>query len=120
MTVRMRLGVSLILSIVFHLILGFSALKVFRPSSNLNVNSSNLQNSDLQEGPPSDTQEFEIIQPVGSEKKESFTVHTVTRGESLWVIAKEYKLSIEEIMDANGLSSHSVLKVGDTLKIPNK
>lgn len=43
--------------------------------------------------------------------------HKVGKGESMWEIAKQYSISIEELIDANNLSSLR-LTVGQTLLIP--
>ncbi len=44
-------------------------------------------------------------------------VHVVQRGESLWLIAEKYHVSIEELMQVNELHS-TVLQQGKLLKIP--
>lgn len=54
--------------------------------------------------------------------KENYRVHTVQRGESLWLLATRYLGSgtrYAEIMKLNGKKTTS-LKVGEKLKIPNK
>ena len=43
-------------------------------------------------------------------------IHTVKKGEGLWDIARQYKVTIEEIVRWNGLNDTKV-KVGDRLKI---
>jgi LysM repeat protein len=50
---------------------------------------------------------------------DQFTTHTVVSGESLWKISVKYDVSIQEIMQANNLSSAN-LAVGQQLKIPVK
>ena len=115
-----RLIVSLIISIVFHLAIGITALKLFSPHPTLEGTTTDVpQTTSLEAVSPSHTQKFVITPPNANADQRNAIHHTVKRGESLWVIAKEYKVSIEEIMDANGLSQHYVLKVGDTLKIPH-
>lgn len=44
--------------------------------------------------------------------------YTVKKGDSLWSIARKNGVSISALLDANGLSRNSVLKPGQTLKIP--
>jgi nucleoid-associated protein YgaU len=44
--------------------------------------------------------------------------HTVKRGDTLSAIAKRYKTSVSKIQRANGISG-SVIRVGQTLKIPS-
>ena len=45
------------------------------------------------------------------------TAHTVSRGETLYGIARRYGLSVEELLALNGLSGQHILRVGDTLKV---
>ena len=47
---------------------------------------------------------------------EEFLTHTVKKGEGLWDISRQYKVTIEEIVKWNGLKD-TKLKVGDHLKI---
>ncbi len=47
------------------------------------------------------------------------TTHTVVRGDSLWKISKQYGVSIDEIKQANGLSS-DVAVLGARLRIPSR
>jgi membrane-bound lytic murein transglycosylase D len=49
--------------------------------------------------------------PAGSE------VHVVSRGESLWAIARRYGLSLEELLERSGLSASSVLRPGDRIVV---
>ncbi len=45
-------------------------------------------------------------------------VHTVQKGESYWLIAKKYGVSLEELLRANGADESSVLNIGDRVTIP--
>ncbi len=45
--------------------------------------------------------------------------HIVQDGESLWLIAKKYQISVERLMEANQLQN-GVIRAGRTLKIPQK
>lgn len=45
------------------------------------------------------------------------TYHRVQSGETLWGIAKKYKVSVNQICRLNGISSRTVLKVGRRLRI---
>ena len=106
----------LVISIFLHLTIGFCAIKLFYRSSE---KPGTIRKDASPQPSVSSTQQSELVPPPDSSKNERvFASHTVKRGESLWVIARDYKVSIEELMDANGLSSHYVLKVGDQLKIP--
>lgn len=52
-------------------------------------------------------------------KKATTTTHTVTKGQTLSVIANKYGVTIQQIRDANNLSN-DIIKVGDKLVIPAK
>lgn len=43
--------------------------------------------------------------------------HTVTRGESLWTIARRYQVATRDLLQRNGLARTAVLKPGQTLVI---
>jgi membrane-bound lytic murein transglycosylase D len=45
-------------------------------------------------------------------------VHTIRPGESLWTIARRYHVSMQALMNANGLSSSSVIHTGKRINIP--
>ncbi len=50
-----------------------------------------------------------------------YKYYTVKRGDSPWIIASRFSgVSVEEILQVNGLNSSSTLNVGDRLKIPIK
>ncbi len=53
---------------------------------------------------------------VAGEPNDDFTVHVVKKGEGLWDIARQYKVTIEEIVKWNDLTD-TKLKVGERLKI---
>jgi lipoprotein NlpD len=44
--------------------------------------------------------------------------HTVRHGETLWRIAYNFRISIRELMDINGLTQVGSLKTGQKLKVP--
>lgn len=44
--------------------------------------------------------------------------HTIQRGESLFVIAQRYNITIEQIVEANNISNPNRIAVGDELVIP--
>ena len=54
-----------------------------------------------------------ISQPIGS-------YHEVQKGETVWSIAKSYKLGVREIIEANKLPDPSKLTVGQLLFIPRR
>lgn len=58
--------------------------------------------------------------PKGKDSNESATItHTVKSGESLYIIAQKYGVSIDAIKNANGLKSNNLQK-GQKLTIPKK
>ena len=118
-----RLILSLFISLLFHFSVGLVVLKLYSPSKDLGGTVSedtDLSDTEYKTQSPSATQEYVITPADQSRKNQEVNIHRVKRGESLWVIAREYQVSIEQLMDANGLSSRHVLKVGDKLKIPQK
>lgn len=52
--------------------------------------------------------------------RSSNVYHTVRSGDTLSSIAKKYKTSVKTIMSANGLKSHSTLKIGSKLRISTR
>ncbi|HIW33660.1 MAG TPA: LysM peptidoglycan-binding domain-containing protein [Candidatus Paenibacillus intestinavium] len=55
-----------------------------------------------------------LIIPTPSSSK----THKVARGESLWAIARQYGLSLQEIANANNISNPALIKAGQIIKIP--
>ena len=62
-------------------------------------------------------QQLKIKKASNSSSSGASVVHTVKSGENIWVIAKKYGVSSEQIMKLNGLNSNSVLKIGQKLII---
>jgi LysM repeat protein len=62
------------------------------------------------------------VQPMLATPSKTATqtkVHRVRYGDTLWTIAQQYKgTSIEELMKLNGLNKHSILQVGQVIRIP--
>lgn len=54
-----------------------------------------------------------------TEPSNDYQIYTVKKGDSLWSIAREFNISIPEIIDLNNLETIN-LKVGDQLKVPKK
>ena len=48
---------------------------------------------------------------------EQLVRHTIVSGDSLWVLARKYKTSVERISEVNGLTSDTIL-AGQTITIP--
>lgn len=58
-------------------------------------------------------------QAIASSLETQFVaVHAVQQGETLWQIAQEYQVGIRALANANHLSTSSVLKVGQVLRLP--
>jgi len=55
-----------------------------------------------------------LLVPTPSTSK----THKVARGESLWAIARQYGLSLQEIAAANNISNPALIKPGQIIKIP--
>lgn len=51
-------------------------------------------------------------------EQEQHRCHLVRRGESLWVIARSYSVSVREIAALNGIADPARIAFGDLLKIP--
>lgn len=74
-----------------------------------------------------ENQKYEIMSPVKTTEltlvksaADSYTIHTVAKGDSLWVIAKKYLgdgSRYNEIMRLNGMKSNAIT-IGQKLKIP--
>ena len=67
------------------------------------------------------TEDGTAIYPVESKKKESYTIHTVVPGDTLWKISERYLgkgIRYTEIRELNGLTSNIIYR-GMKLKIPN-
>lgn len=47
-----------------------------------------------------------------------YTEYVVSRGDSLWEIARQFNTTVDKIIEFNGLTSPN-LQIGDVLKIPN-
>ena len=45
--------------------------------------------------------------------------HTVRRGDSLWLIAKQYQVSIAELVKENEIGRRATLRVGQKINVPN-
>ena len=57
---------------------------------------------------------------VASQKKYQPGLHRVKRGETLSGIAKKYNVSVLSLKKANRLSSKSIIRIGQKLKIPQR
>jgi membrane-bound lytic murein transglycosylase D len=56
------------------------------------------------------------LKVAGTAQEAQFKIHTVKKGEGLWDISRQYKVTIEEIVKWNDLQDTKI-KVGEKLKI---
>lgn len=58
--------------------------------------------------------------PVKTQPRQiTYESYTVKAGDTLYSIARRYEISVEELREINGLSSSSVLKTAQKLKVPS-
>jgi len=62
----------------------------------------------------------EPVETADVAKDASSLTHTVKRGDTLWLISKEYGCTISELVAENEISRRSVLKIGQIIKIPKE
>lgn len=60
-----------------------------------------------------------LTSPVDNRGSGEYTTHTVSSGETLFSISKQYGVSIAEIQRANSMSDYTV-KLGQNIKIPKR
>ena len=51
--------------------------------------------------------------------KDGYTTYTVEKGDTYYLIAKKYGISLSTLLSANDATDGSVLYVGDTIKVPS-
>ncbi|WP_181833297.1 LysM peptidoglycan-binding domain-containing protein [Bacillus taeanensis] len=47
------------------------------------------------------------------------SIHVVKKGDTLWSLAQKHHVTVQQIMNANGLSSHTIY-IGEKLELPGK
>ena len=60
------------------------------------------------------------IQKITANTTNAYIAHKISKGETLWSIAKTHKVSIKEICKINNISENHILELGKTLYIPKK
>jgi len=63
-------------------------------------------------------QKVYIPSTTGSKPYIRYISHVVAKGEYLWLLSYKYGVPVEEIADANGITTSTVLYEGQTIKIP--
>ncbi len=64
-----------------------------------------------------------VAQPLNENTQKEKTekvVHVVQKGESLWVIAQKYGVTVKAIAEANNIENASLIKINQELIIPEK
>lgn len=59
-------------------------------------------------------------QSIGEENEpedDNYTIYEVVKGDSLWLIAQKYGITVDELMELNNLTNAN-LQIGDKLKVP--
>ena len=60
------------------------------------------------------------LKPKSKKKRRRSRVYKVRKGDSLWLIAQKFGMTIKELRTLNGLRKTSVIKAGDRLKIKRR
>ncbi len=50
-------------------------------------------------------------------RNNDYTYYTVRKGDTVWDIARDYKIPVEKVYSLNGLTPHTRIQPGDTLKL---
>jgi len=45
-------------------------------------------------------------------------VHLVTSGDTLWGISRQYRVSLDELLELNGMTGKETLRPGRMLRVP--
>lgn len=74
---------------------------------------------DVKKAPPTVAQKrAEPTKPAPTKKTASASRHTVSKGDTIYGIARRYKVSEKALMQANGISNPNALRLGKALVIP--
>ena len=55
---------------------------------------------------------------AATSRKATSTIHVVVPGDNLWEVAQHYRVNAEALAKANGVTSRTVLKLGQKLSVP--
>lgn len=64
--------------------------------------------------------EQENVVPADTLATPKIKTHIVKKGESLWVIAKKYGVTVSDLVEANHIADKNVIKINQELIIPEK
>lgn len=78
----------------------------------------NVRFSPTRPGTPAASEAAPIAAPASNGAKAATTTYLVTRGDSLWTVAKKNGVSVNELVKANNLKSNATLQIGQKLMIP--
>jgi murein DD-endopeptidase MepM/ murein hydrolase activator NlpD len=56
---------------------------------------------------------------VAAVPQENYEVYHIQSGDTLWALSRRFRVSVETLARANGLTEKSILKVGQAIKIPS-
>lgn len=87
----------------------YSIARKFNTTVNELVNLNNLTNNNLSIG--------QLIKLPGKEEQTDYDTYTVLEGDSLYSIANKFNISVNDLIDYNGLPT-TILTVGETIRIP--
>ncbi len=87
----------------------YSIARKFNTTVNELVNLNNLNSTILSIG--------QQIKLPGKEEQNDYEIYTIMNGDSLYSIANKYNISVNDLIDYNGLPT-TILTVGDVIRIP--
>jgi spore germination protein len=66
------------------------------------------------------TVEPEVVAPVDTVVVPEVKIHIVKKGESLWVIARKYGVTVQDLVKANNIKNKNIIKINQELIIPER
>ena len=68
--------------------------------------------------PTAELEPDSILEPLGDLIDTSYSTYTVQSGDSPWIIANAYGVSLDELLRANGFTRETIIYVGQEIVIP--